>query len=146
MERVSLFWQVFSNVPNDAFVDAVNQLIGEHMKPPMLKEISKAVEEAKVRSNSYRQGGNAFANVLGDAVANNQSADPDFVKACMKLYGDRYDPRKQNRLTKEQFEEGLQMLDQVAKQLSPKRERPPAPIMGVGARGRRYNTGEGNDY
>lgn len=120
-ERVSLFWKAFEQVPDAVFAAAVDLLIAEQRSPPMLKEISQAVEQAKVTSNMGRMGGNAFANVLGEAMDNNKAAHPEFVQACLDLFRKRYcerDPRK--RYSSEQFNQGLDYLDALANRFSPR--------------------------
>lgn len=118
---LSRLWALLSaNTTDDDFVAAVNILILAGGPPPAAEKFEKAIAEAKLRRNAYRGGGGSFVDVLDEAARNNKSADPDFVKACMKLYRDRYDTRRppQERLTAEQFQQGLALLDDVARQLA----------------------------
>lgn len=120
-ERVSLFWKAFEQVSDQVFVAAVDILIAEQRSPPMLKEISQAVEQAKLTANSGRMGGNAFANVLGDLVETNKTASPELVQAKLELFRRRYcekDPAK--RYTAEQFHQGLDYFESLDRKFSPR--------------------------
>jgi hypothetical protein len=119
-ERASLFWKAFNSVADDVFEAAVDLLIAEQRTAPMLKEISAAVERAKVTANSARMAGNAFANVLGELIDKNQAAHPEHIGACIELFKKRYcerDPAK--RYSPEQFAQGLEYLEELEKQFNP---------------------------
>ena len=100
--------------------DGEGAFTGE-VSPPMLKEISQAVEQAKLTANSGRMGGNAFANVLGDLVETNKTASPELVQAKLELFRRRYcekDPAK--RYTAEQFHQGLDYFESLDRKFSPR--------------------------
>lgn len=78
----------------------------------MLKEISTATEEARVRQHSSRGLGFGYVDILREAERNNKLADPELVANCMKLI-DGY-IGKIRTISKEHFDEGCDYLDEVA--------------------------------
>jgi hypothetical protein len=112
-ERLKIFWRAFqSGTTDQVFSDALDELIANSRYAPMLDDLSKAVEQAKIRQYSNR-GMGGFIETLDAAARNNKSADPEFVAACMKLLR-QYLGRKPE-ITKDQFEQGCGYLDEVAK-------------------------------
>lgn len=108
-------WQAFSNCHDDDFIAAVDNLIATQpakYKPPLFEEISKAVENAKVRRNQNERTGRSMIDVLHDASF--KSANPDYAKACVKHIRDKLD----GKLTPEQWEQGCYYLEQTGKMLN----------------------------
>lgn len=123
-ERKSILWNAFRDVPAIDLELAVSECLAYSRAVPLLDELSKAVDTAKSRRvSSEGVRGAGFADILATAAKKSKDADPDLVKACLKLFDDRYpDPRKlRNKpaLTEDQFLEGCALLDSVADQLSP---------------------------
>jgi hypothetical protein len=111
-ERIKILWAAFKDVANYDFRDAVTHCLGTAKSAPLVPELEKAVLIA--RNNYYAKQRMEEANVLGalEQVAdNNTTADPEFVDKCLKLLDDLY----QKKITKVQFDEGCNLLDQAAK-------------------------------
>lgn len=129
-ERKALLWSAFQNVPIDDFQTAISFCITNCRGLPLLPEIDKAVNEAKAaRFTSEVRGRSGIPQVLNEAADNNKTAEPEFVRACLKLLDDR----TRGKLTMKQFLEGCDYLDEVARTLSPRTEtnrRPPTPVRG----------------
>jgi hypothetical protein len=117
LERVRELWKIFQNENGDDFRDAVSDLLLTQRAAPMLPELSKAVEAAKLRRTQLEARGlsGGFAGQVIDAAKANKRADPEIVKACMKLLKDKVF----KRLTPEQFEQGCDLLAKVADGISP---------------------------
>jgi len=122
-ERSARIWTVFKDVMDDTFTGMIDIAIDRMRQAPLADDLGKFEQEVKNREFqnrvSYGAGRSQFGQVIGDAEkANNKtkSADPDFVKACIKLLKDK----TEGRITKAQFLEGCDALDQLAKQLEPR--------------------------
>lgn len=141
-----LLWRSFQDVYDEVFVDAVTHIVATRParhKPPLLTELSEAVDAAKVRANQqrYNKTGSVY-ETLEDAAKNNKTADPEFVQACLKLVRDFLD----RKVTRKQFDEGCDLIASVAKQLNPSCERRTAtPYRATAPSYSRYRTGEKND-
>ena len=87
----------------------------------MLDELCKAVDAAKVRGNrsNIMNGGSCGLANFG-SIFNQQSeaTDPDYLPECKKLYEDF----AAKRITREQFNQGCDMLDRVAEQIQRNRK------------------------
>jgi hypothetical protein len=114
-ERKALLWAAFSDVGVLEFKEAVSSCIANLRGAPLLDELSKAVETAKVRAHSYRPQ-TGFWGVMKQAEWNNKISSKDHVAACLKLLSDFM----AKRLTKEQFIQGCDYLDQAAAIANPK--------------------------
>lgn len=113
-ERVAILWRAFQRVSITDFADAVTECLASHRSAPLAKEVDKEIQEVQRRNAQdriYRGLGAARPmDPLVSAALENKTADPEFVKACMKLLRD-----KQNGvITHEQFLQGCDYLDQVA--------------------------------
>lgn len=112
-ERTISLFEAFKDVSNTTFAEAISDCIANSRNAPLLTELTKAVEIAKVRENSYRGGNFTFQSTLTKAATNNRVADPDFVKACVKLNNDF----QAKKITREQFLQGCDWLDQTWKEM-----------------------------
>lgn len=111
-ERQKIFFNTFKDVANFDFRDAVTYCLGNSKSAPLVLELEKAIQIAK--NNYYSSKRLEQANVLNAldyAADNNTTADPEFVDKCMKLLDDLYN----KKITKKQFDEGCDLLDQAAK-------------------------------
>jgi len=111
-ERIKILWAAFKDVANFDFRDAVTHCLGSSKSAPLVLELEKAVQIA--RNNYYSSKRLEEANVMGaleSAADNNTTADPEFVDRCLKLLDDLY----QKKITKKQFDEGCDLLDQASK-------------------------------
>ena len=115
-ERRALLFSAFRNVPPEDFRDAVEQCLATQRAAPLLDVLTVEVDRAKTRrmQNGYRAAG-GFYETVADAAKSNQRADREFVRACLQLLRDKLG----RKLTMEQFQQGCDMLDQVADQISP---------------------------
>jgi hypothetical protein len=112
-ERVKVLWAQFKKVENIEFADAVTYLIANYRAAPMLHEIEKEVQLAINRSQEHwlRSADRNLYGIVQDAAKYNKKADPEFVKACLKLLRDKLDGKINNK----QFNEGCDLLDKAAK-------------------------------
>lgn len=111
-ERIKIFYNAFRDVANFDFRDAVTHCLATCKGAPLLPELTDAIIKAK---NNYlyqkRVEEEKARGALDWAYENNTSADPEFVDKCMKLLDDLYT----KKITKKQFDEGCDLLDQAAK-------------------------------
>ena len=111
-ERIKIFYNAFRDVSNFDFRDAVTNCIATCKGAPLLSELTDAIIRAK---NNYlhqkRMEESKTMGALDFAYENNTTADPEFVDRCMKLLDDLHN----KRITKEQFNQGCDLLDQAAK-------------------------------
>lgn len=111
-ERMIIFFNAFRDVSNFDFRDAVTHCLATCKGAPLLGEITEAIIKAK---NNYlyqkRLEESKMMGVLDYAYENNTTADPEFVDRCMKLLDDLYN----KKITKAQFDQGCDLLDQAAK-------------------------------
>jgi len=111
-ERIKILWAAFKDVSNYDFRDAVSYCLGNSKSAPLVLELEKAIQVA--RNNYYSQKRLEEASTMGallEAADNNKTADPEFVDRCLKLLDDLYN----KKITKKQFDEGCDLLDQAAK-------------------------------
>lgn len=111
-ERMIIFFNAFRDVSNFDFRDAVTHCLATCKGAPLLGEITEAIVKAK---NNYlyqkRLEESKMMGALDYAYENNTTADPEFVDRCMKLLDDLYN----KKITKAQFDQGCDLLDQAAK-------------------------------
>jgi len=111
-ERKALLWEAFKNETDETFTDAVSECLGTLRGAPLVEDLSKACQNAKTRH--FKQAHYTEKSVLGEMyslASKNRTADRDFVAQCLRLLTD-YQNRK---ITKAQFEQGCDLLDQAAK-------------------------------
>jgi len=121
-ERIKILWAAFKDVSNFDFRDAVSYCLGSAKSAPLVLDLEKAVQIAK--NNYYSSKRLEEANIMGAmeyASENNKTADPEFVDRCLKLLDDLYN----KRITKKQFDEGCDLLDQAAKLYRRPKSTPP---------------------
>lgn len=112
-ERKKLLWAAFKDVEDWQFTDAVSEALASCRAAPLIEDLTRGVQQAKDRG--FRQSVAKPVNmneILSDAEILNTTADPEFVKTCVKLYRDYSD----GLITKKQFNQGCDLLDQTAKQ------------------------------
>jgi len=79
----------------------------------LIEDLTRGVQQAKDRG--FRQSVTKPVNpleILSDAEMLNTTADPDFVKTCIKLLQDY----QSGLINKKQFDQGCNLLDETAKQ------------------------------
>lgn len=125
-ERLNLFWRTFKYVEDRVFEEAVNDLIATYRAPPMLEEMSKCVETAKLRESQRGQGQPAsFLGILHGAAKENKRADAEFVKGCLSILRRKLD----GKLTAPQWDEACQFLESTADKISPESRLPNREVM-----------------
>jgi hypothetical protein len=117
-ERTALFWRAFQHVMDNVFEDAVDELIANCRSAPMMKELDAAVIKAKGRDHEQRkmsqlQSANPIALLTGGTK---REFMPEFMGECYDLL----EKLKTRQITMKQFEEGCDLLDQVAAGLGEK--------------------------
>lgn len=111
-QRRKIFFNAFRDVANFDFRDAVTHCLATCKGAPLLPELTDAILKAKTNYLYQKRIDEAKAkSALDWAYENNTTADPEFVDKCMKLLDDLYT----KKITKKQFDEGCDLLDQAAK-------------------------------
>ena len=110
-ERMIVFFNAFRDVSNFDFRDAVTHCLATCKGAPLLKELTEAIHVA--RNNYFQQKRIDEANLNKGmfGIENNGTADPEFAKKCVELFK-QFDERK---ITREQFGQGCDLLDQASK-------------------------------
>jgi hypothetical protein len=109
-ERLKVFFNALRDVSNYDFRDAVTYCLANQRSAPMLSELTEAIAKAKSiyfeqkRIDELKK--DSFLN-----IENNGGADPEFVAKCKELITAFWD----KKITKKQFDEGCDLLDQAAK-------------------------------
>lgn len=93
-ERTTLFWKALKATSDHIFVAAVDELIANARAAPMLKELSKAIDEARAadaaeradwaRTDASRRGREGLLGVLEDAVEKSEAAR-QYGSECVAL-------------------------------------------------------------
>lgn len=110
-ERMIVFFNAFKDVANFDFRDAVTHCLAHSKGAPLLPELTEAVAKAKAayfmqkRIDEADQR-NAYLNIPDDGTC-----DREFKNKCMELYNSFMD----KKITREQFYQGCDLLDQAAK-------------------------------
>lgn len=119
-ERVLALWQVFRFTEEATFTEAVTQCLLTRIAAPLGEELLEAVEKVKQQAKDrVERDCGAMTKLTGtDFVTQVESADegladPEFVQACKSLLSDF----QKKKITKAQFDQGCDMLDQTAAQI-----------------------------
>lgn len=111
-ERMKIFFNAFRDVSNSDFREAVTHCLATYKSAPLLRELTEGVISAKNNYLQKKRIEEATAkNILSYAYEKNTTADREFVDNCMKLFDDLYT----KKITKAQFDEGCNLLDQAAR-------------------------------
>lgn len=114
-ERLVLFWQVFKDVGNLDFKEAVDELLMSQRGAPLVEEITKAVQLAKNRYfERQRMKEASIMGMMQQAAEVNQTADPAFVEDCLNLL----DQLLTKKITYKEFEQGCDLLTVAAKKFA----------------------------
>lgn len=113
-ERSLMLWDAFRNEQDARFERAVNRALQTLRSAPLVPELMRIFEELKIEdahvARERAMGQGSFMQVLKDASKNNRRANPEYVKACLKVFQDR----DAGRLTLDQFKQGCDFLDETA--------------------------------
>lgn len=95
---------------DEIFENAVTAVIANSRLAPMLDDLNKVVELERVRWNERRRynaagGDGSFLSPLEQAAK--VTANKEYAKGCMDLLRDRL----AGRITKEDFDQGLKLLE-----------------------------------
>lgn len=114
-QRLKIILQSIRHVDNGVFERAVTRLIATKRIAPLTPEIMEAVEAvwAEDKQRARESSGSADIYSQLQSASKRTTADPDFVKACLKLLRDRLD----GKLNHKQFIEGCDLLDEAARSL-----------------------------
>ncbi len=111
-ERMIVIFNAFRDVPNFDFRDAVTYCLGNSKGSPLLPELTEAI--AKARANYYNlkrideaSQRTSFLNIADDG----KTCDREFKNKCVELYTSFMD----KKITREQFYQGCNLLDQASK-------------------------------
>lgn len=115
-QRLKIIFAALKNVEDGVLERSVNRLIATRRVPPLVPEFLEAVETVR---NEDKQRAREHAPTIGmlgqlQEAARRTTADKEFVAACMKHLKSFLD----RKISKSQFDEGCQMLDQAASELS----------------------------
>lgn len=117
-ERRALLWAAFRNVLAEDFQSAVDMCLASHRGAPLLDELNKEVDAARVRRNQEgARGGGSFYGVVQQAADANTTANPEFVQLCLKHIRDGLT----GKVTREQYFEGCDALDRMRQQIAPRK-------------------------
>lgn len=108
-ERMALLWNAFRHESDEAFTDAVSELIVTCRSMPMLKEFEGAVDSARARHRP--SAGGTLAKILGDA-AQKSAASPEVKEICMKAINYRLN----NKVSPDEWAKILSQVDAVVKE------------------------------
>lgn len=134
-ERRAILYQAFKDVSTQTFTDAVTDCIANGRSAPLVSELQKSVELAKVRESQGRAAGIAnFYGILQNASELNETADKTLVKERLNLLRD-YLAKK---ITKQIFDEGCDFFDQVGNKITSSQKKKPQHGMIVSGRDRQY--------
>lgn len=140
-ERIKIFFNAFRDVSNFDFRDAVTHCLATCKGAPLLKELTEAIHVA--RNNYFQQKRiteadqrNAFLNIGDDGTC-----DREFKNKCVELYNSFMD----KKITKEQFYQGCDLLDQAAK-LFKNKNKNPTPSVPPKQLGRPYKDDDEKPY
>lgn len=117
-ERVRLMWNAFKNCFDEVFKEACDDLITHRRTAPMLPEMLEAVDvcinrdkERRLQTQQVISGQDVLTQMK---AASKISPNKDFSSMCIKLLDDY----QKGKLTKKQFEEGCDFLDETAKKIT----------------------------
>lgn len=110
-ERMMVIFNAFRDVSNFDFRDAVTHCLGNSKGSPLVPELTDALQ--KVRANYFNQKRIDEATQRGifNSIPDGGTCDKEFYKKCTELYNALID----KKITKEQFDQGCDLLDQAAK-------------------------------
>lgn len=113
-------WAIFEKIEDQDFCEIIDRAIDEYRAAPLVKDFQKIwteIEETRARQRLHTDAGLRLVSLDGvlNQAQRKTAADPEFVTAASKLRRDFF----AKKITKEQFFEGCDALDQLANQLNP---------------------------
>lgn len=119
-ERLALIWITFKDVSNFDFRDAITDCLCTCRSAPLIDDLSKSVQKAK--NHYFERERIKSADSIGyleGLSQENKMCDPEFVLRCLKHLNDFHE----EKIIKEVFSAGCDVLDQIADQINPKGKR-----------------------
>ncbi len=116
-ERIKTLFTRLSAWTDEEFAIAVDNQIAKSRSAPLGEELLEELE--LVRKQKQADYYNTFSKInnpeelMHEAANVNQTADPEFVKACIKLLADK----NSGKISMKQFLEGCDFLDDTAKKI-----------------------------
>jgi hypothetical protein len=121
-ERMKIFFNAFRDVSNFDFRDAVTHCLATCKGAPLLGELTEAIHVARNNYFAQKRIEEEKLNRGMFGLENNGAADPDFAKKCVELFK-QFDERK---ITREQFDQGCDLLEQASKLFPIKKQNSPS--------------------
>lgn len=111
-QRRKILYNAFRDVPNFDFRDAITYCLGNYRSAPLLPDLIEAVSKTKsIRLEKERitedEQRSAFLAINDDGT----TCDREFKNKCVELYTNFMD----KKITREQFYQGCDLIDQAAK-------------------------------
>lgn len=115
-QRLKIIFATLKGVDDGTLERSVTRLIATRRVPPLVPEFLEAVESVRSEDKQRARENAPMVGMLGQLqeAAKRTTADKDFVGACMSHIRNYLD----GKLSKSQFNEGCQMLDQAASELT----------------------------
>jgi len=110
-ERMIVLFNAFKNVANFDFRDAVTECIANCKGAPLLKELTEAIERARANYFNNKRIDEATQRDAFLNIPDSGTADREFKNKCVELYNSFMD----KKITREQFYQGCDLLDQASK-------------------------------
>lgn len=114
-ERGNVIWKIVKDMPDEFMIDTANYYLAYGKSAPLGAEFEKQIALFQQRKASYRSSGGegSFVGLLQKAADKIPDVDEqrrDYARACVDLV------RKKTlgQINARQFEEGCQIIDQVA--------------------------------
>lgn len=112
LNRVTMLWRQVQNIPDEDFIQAIDNLISTHRSAPMNHQILDAVTNAQQRQRMERQVTvEDTSTLLQNTPVQPAQCEPDFKDLCMKVLNSRA------RMTPKEFSDACDDLDRLAEQL-----------------------------
>lgn len=110
-ERKKELWKLLKDVPNFDFRDAVSYLLVTARSCPLAEEIQKAIQRARNNYFEQKRIDEATQRGIFNSIPDAGTCDREFKNKCVELYNSFMD----KKITREQFFQGCDLLDQAAK-------------------------------
>lgn len=86
-ERTNVFWNSFREVSSNVWADAVTEVLAICRATPLLPELERAVETARLREKEVQASRTRTSGGVGDVMNNAaRNGRSEMAKACMDAY------------------------------------------------------------
>lgn len=114
-EKTELLYKKFGKIPSDEFKQVVDYIILNNRYSPVFSDYENAIQAVKKRINDIKMAAQFAHGPDGILDLPHGNADPDFVRLCQKTYSDY----ATGKITKKQFHEACNGLDELADRINP---------------------------